>query len=71
VNCHSSEVQNSFAPEEGNAFHNAITYGPSPAACAPVAAPKYYALMLYARFAQDTRVSRPVDISPAAVAIKA
>jgi hypothetical protein len=70
VNFHNSEVQHFFAPEEGNAFYNAIAFDPSPAAAAPVAAPEYYALLLFSRFAQDTQGLRPVAVDPAAAAIK-
>jgi hypothetical protein len=70
VNFHNSEVQHFFAPEEGNAFYNAIAFDPSPAAAAPVAAPEYYALLLFSRFAQDTHGLRPVAVDPAADEIK-
>ena len=39
INLHNAEVNAFFAPEEGNAFYNAIAYDPSPAAGAPSAAP--------------------------------
>jgi hypothetical protein len=74
VNFHNAEVQRFFAPEEGNAFYNAITYDPGPAAAAPRAAPEYYALLLFARFAQDSRNLRPVVVraaQPSAAALKA
>ncbi|MEA2142342.1 MAG: hypothetical protein QOI64_772, partial [Solirubrobacteraceae bacterium] len=70
VNFHNSEVEDFFAPQEGNAFYNAIAFDPTPAAAAPVAAPEYYALLLFSRFAQDTQGLRPVDVDPAAPAIK-
>jgi hypothetical protein len=70
VNFHNSEVEDFFAPEEGNAFYNAIAFDPSPAAASPVAAPEYYALLLFSRFAQDTQGLRPVVVGPAAPAIK-
>jgi hypothetical protein len=63
VNFHNAEVGQFFAPEEGNAFYNAIDYDPSPAAGAPTAAPEYYALLLFSRFAQDTRALRPVQLA--------
>ncbi|MDP2710507.1 MAG: hypothetical protein Q8O56_04755 [Solirubrobacteraceae bacterium] len=65
VNFHNSEVNAFFAPEEGNAFYNAIAYDPSPAAGAPSAMPEYYALLLFSRFAQDTRGLRPVPVAAA------
>ena len=71
VNFHNAEVQSFFAPEEGNAFYNAIAFDPSPAAAAPAAAPEYYALLLFSHFAQDTRGLRPVAVDPAPAAIKA
>jgi hypothetical protein len=65
VNFHNAEVNRFFAPEEGNAFYNAIDYDPSPAAGAPSAAPEYYALLFFARFAQDTRGLFPVPVKVA------
>ena len=62
VNLHNAEVREFFFPEEGNAYYNAIDYDPSPAAGAPTAAPGYYALLLFARFAQETRGLRPVAV---------
>ncbi len=62
VNFHNAEVRAFFAPEEGNAFYNAVDYDPSPAAGAPSAAPEYYALLFFARFAQDTRGLFPVRV---------
>ena len=62
VNFHNAEVSRFWAPEEGNAFYNAIDFDPSPAAGAPSAAPEYYALLLFARFAQDTRGLFPVPV---------
>ncbi len=64
INLHNAEVNAFWAPEEGNAFYNAINYDPSPAAGAPAAAPPYYALLLFSRFAQDTRGLRPVGFAP-------
>jgi hypothetical protein len=66
VNLHNAEVNAWFVPEEGNAFYNAIDYDPSPAAGAPAAAPSYYALLLFSRFAQETRGLRPVAVAPVA-----
>jgi len=74
VNFHNAEVREFFFPEEGNAFYNAITYDPTPAAGAPAAAPEYYALLLFSRFAQDTHGLRPAPVAaaqPHAAAIKA
>jgi hypothetical protein len=62
VNLHNAEVAKFFSPEEGNAYYNAIDYDPSPAAGAPTAAAPYYALLLFARFAQETRGLRPVAV---------
>jgi hypothetical protein len=63
VNFHNAEVDAFFAPEEGNAFYNVVNFDPSPAAGAPGAAPEYYALLLFARFAQDTRGLLPVPVA--------
>jgi hypothetical protein len=74
VNLHNAEVRQFFLPEEGNAYYNAIDYDPSPAADAPTAAPTYYALLLFARFAQQTSGLRPVAVgaqSPAVAQVKA
>jgi hypothetical protein len=74
VNLHNAEVREFFLPEEGNAYYNAIDYDPSPAADAPTAAPAYYALLLFARFAQQTSGLRPVAVaapSPGDVQLKA
>jgi hypothetical protein len=74
VNLHNAEVQSWFAPEEGNAYYNPIDYDPSPAVGAPTAAPTYYALLLFARFAQGTDGLRPVAVdaaSPAGARVKA
>jgi hypothetical protein len=62
VNLHNAEVRAWSVPEEGNAYYNAIDYDPSPAAGAPTAAPAYYALLLFARFAQATTGLRPVAV---------
>ncbi|MEA2186983.1 MAG: hypothetical protein QOK16_1994 [Solirubrobacteraceae bacterium] len=74
VNFHNAEVREFFAPEEGNAYYNAITYDPTPAAGAPAAAPEYYALLLFSRFAQGTSGLRPTPVRaahPDTAAIKA
>jgi hypothetical protein len=74
VNLHNAEVREWFVPEEGNAYYNAIDYDPSPAFGAPTAAPPYYALLLFARFAQGTSGLRPVAVgadAPAGARIKA
>lgn len=71
INLHNAEVRAFFFPEEGNAYYNAIAYDPSPAAGAPSAAPPYYALLLFSRFAQDTRGLRPVAVAPADARVKA
>jgi hypothetical protein len=71
INLHNAEVQRFFFPEEGNAFYNAINYDPSPAAGAPAAGPPYYALLLFSRFAQDTRGLRPVAVTPADARVRA
>ncbi len=63
VNLHNAEVNRFFAPEEGNAFYNAIDYDQSPAMGAPAARPPYYALLLFSRFAQGTHGLRPVPIA--------
>jgi hypothetical protein len=74
VNLHNAEVREWFIPEDGNAYYNAIAYDPSPALGPPTAAPPYYALLLFARFAQGTSGLRPVAVSadaPAGARIKA
>jgi hypothetical protein len=71
INLHNAEVNKWFFPEEGNAFYNAIAYDPSPAAGAPAAAPPYYALLLFSRFAQQTRGLRPVAVTPGDARVKA
>jgi hypothetical protein len=74
VNLHNAEVREWFVPEDGNAYYNAIDYDPSPAVGAPTAAPPYYALLLFARFAQGTSGLRPVAVSadsPAGARVKA
>ena len=37
INLHNAEVNRFFFPEEGNAFYNALSYDPTPAAGAPSA----------------------------------
>jgi hypothetical protein len=63
VNFHNAEVGASFAPEAGNAYYNAIAYDPTPAAGAPVATPEYYAMLLFAGFAQGTQALRRVPMA--------
>ncbi len=69
VNLHNAEVNRFFAPEEGNAFYNAIDYDPSPAMGAPQARPPYYALLLFSRFAHGTHGLRPVATGAGAGAV--
>jgi hypothetical protein len=64
INLHNAEVDQFFAPEEGNAFYNPILYDPTPAAGPPTAAPSYYALLLFSRFAQGSRGLRPIATPP-------
>jgi hypothetical protein len=64
VNFHNAEVREFFLPEEGNAFYNPIVYDAAAAPGAPAAAPVYYAMLLFAHFAQETRGLRPVAIVP-------
>jgi len=63
VNLHNAEVRAFFSPEEGNAYYNAVNYDPSAAMGTPTAAPSYYALLLFSRFAQGTSGLRPVAVS--------
>ncbi|WP_328890575.1 hypothetical protein [Streptomyces sp. NBC_00316] len=63
VNFHNAEVRAFFHPEEGNAYYNAIDYDPTEARGAPTAAPLYYALLFFARLAQDTSGLRPVSVA--------
>jgi hypothetical protein len=63
LNFHNAEVRAFFAPEEGNAYYNAVDYDPTAAAGAPTAAPLYYAMLMFSRFAQGTSGLRPVDLS--------
>lgn len=66
VNFHNAEVRAFFEPEEGNAYYNAIDYDTTPAMGAPTAAPLYYAMLLFSRFAQGSSGLRPVAVSTAA-----
>jgi len=63
VNFHNAEVNAFYRPEEGNAYYNTVRYDPSPLMGAPSAAPEYYALLLFAEFAQGTDGLRPVAVS--------
>lgn len=63
LNFHNAEVRAFFHPEEGNAYYNAIDYDPTPAMGAPAPAPLYYAVLLFARFAQGAHGLRPVSMS--------
>lgn len=63
VNFHNAEVRAFFEPEEGNAYYNAIDYDPTPAVGAPTAAPLYYAMLLFGRFAQGGSGLRPVTVT--------
>ncbi|MFE5051441.1 hypothetical protein ACFRAI_34635 [Streptomyces sp. NPDC056637] len=65
VNFHNAEVRAFFHPEEGNAYYNAIDYDPTETMGAPRAAPLYYAMLLFARFAQGTWDLRPATVTPA------
>jgi hypothetical protein len=60
VNFHDAEVKRFGAAAEGNAYYNPIRFDTTPAMAAPTAAPEYYALLLFARFAQGTHALRPV-----------
>ena len=75
VNFHNAEVRAFYSPEEGNAYYNAINYDPSPTMGAPTAAPEYYAMLLFAGFAQGTSGLRPVAVAmgedPSASLVKA
>ena len=62
---HNAEVNAYFRPQEGNAYYNAIRYDPTPAIGAPTAGPSYYALLLFARFAQGTTGLRPARVDGA------
>jgi hypothetical protein len=63
VNFHNAERRAFFFPEEGNAFYNAINYDPTATMGPPTAAPVYYAMLLFASFAQDTSGLRRVAVS--------
>jgi hypothetical protein len=60
VNFHDAEIQRFFASAQGNAYYNPIAYDLSAAEGAPHPAPEYYALLLFARFAQGQSGLRPV-----------
>ena len=62
VNVHNAEVRAYFFPREGNAYYNAIRYDPTAAVGAPTPGPSYYALLLFARLAQETSGLRPVPV---------
>jgi hypothetical protein len=62
VNFHNAEVRAFFYPEEGNGYYNAIRYDPTSAMGAPTAAPEYYAMLLFARFAQGHDGLRPLQL---------
>ncbi|MEK0098973.1 hypothetical protein WDA79_10825 [Streptomyces sp. A475] len=63
VNFHNAEVRAFFHPEEGNAYYNAIDYDPTETMGAPSPAPLYYAMLLFARFAQGTTGLRPATVT--------
>jgi hypothetical protein len=56
VNFHCAEARDIFRPDEGNAYYNPIAYGRQRLR----AMPEYYALLLFARFAQGTRGLHPL-----------
>lgn len=62
VNFHNAEVRAFYEPQEGNGYYNAIRYDPSDAMGAPTPAPLYYAMLLFAHFAQGHDGLRPVTI---------
>ncbi|QNE22584.1 hypothetical protein F1D05_37665 [Kribbella qitaiheensis] len=61
VNLHNAEVRAFFEPQEGNGYYNAINYDPTAAMGAPTAAPEYYALLFFGRFAQGSKGLRPFE----------
>jgi hypothetical protein len=65
VNFHNAERNAFFAPEDGNGYYNVVDYDPSPAMGPPTAAPEYYALLVFARFAQGSAGLAPVAVSGA------
>lgn len=74
VNFHNAEVRAFYEPEEGNAYYNAIDYDPGTTWGAPTADPLYYAMLLFARFAQGAQGLRPVEVTandPATSQVKA
>jgi hypothetical protein len=74
VNVHNAEVRSYFAPQEGNAYYNAIRYDPTDAVGPPTPGPSYYALLLFSRLAQGTSGLRPVAVDatgPAGASLRA
>jgi hypothetical protein len=65
ANFHNAEVRAFFFPEEGNAYYNPIDYDPSEAIGPPTAKPEYYAMLLFASFAQGMDGLRPVPVTGA------
>ncbi|MET7550784.1 hypothetical protein [Streptomyces sp. NPDC005078] len=63
LNFHNAEIRAFFSPEEGNAYYNAVDYDPTEAMGSPTAAPLYYALLLFDRFAQNTDGLRPAYVT--------
>lgn len=63
LNFHNAEVRAFFAPEEGNAYYNAIDYDPTPAIGSPTAAPLYYAMLFFSGLAQGSTGLRPVHVT--------
>ena len=62
VNFHAAEARRFFASGDGNAYYNPIAYDPTAAHRAPRARPEYYALLLFARFAQGETGLRPLAV---------
>jgi hypothetical protein len=72
LNFHNAEVNAFFKPEEGNGYYNAIDYDPTAAMGAPQAAPLYYAMLLFSRFAQGATGLRSIAVaSSGATQVKA
>ncbi|HET6165501.1 MAG TPA: hypothetical protein VFE07_01625 [Marmoricola sp.] len=65
VNFHNAEVRAFYFPEEGNGYYNAIRYDTSDAMGAPTPAPLYYAMLMFAGFAQGHDGLRPVAVDGA------
>src|SRR5215217_1217775 len=63
VNFHNAEVEEFFDAEDGNAYYNAIRYDATSAVGPPRVAPQYYAMLMFARFAQGTDGLRPVNVA--------